>query len=469
MPLPAPSLQQMREELRVSEDFLARYNRPGPRYTSYPTAPVWNDSFGPADLEKVHQDADRSASPVSLYMHIPFCESLCLFACNVIIQKNHEVAPPYLNTLKKEIARVARGVSRVRPVVQFHWGGGTPTYLSPTQIEDLFGFTREHFSFSPDAEIGIEVDPRVTTRAHIETLRRLGFNRLSMGIQDFHPEVQKAIHRIQPYEITRDLIASARLLGFDSINVDLIYGLPYQTADRFAATVDQILALAPDRIALFSYAHVPWLKKQQGSFAAHLPEGMQKFEIFRSGLLKFIEAGYLYIGMDHFAKPGDELAVSQQNRTLHRNFQGYTTKAGASLYGMGVTAISGFDRAYAQNQRDANNWAAAVTNHGLATMRGYVLTDEDRLRRAVISRLLCHTVIPKREISSEFGIDFDRHFSQELAGLEIPCADGLLTIDDAEIRATWLGRIFIRNLAMVFDPYLEKQHLNAKPLFSKTL
>ena len=460
----------MREELRVSEEFLARYNRPGPRYTSYPTAPVWNDSFGPADLEKVHQEADRTGSPVSLYMHIPFCESLCLFcACNVIIQKNHEAAPPYLDTLKKEIARVARGVSRSRPVVQFHWGGGTPTYLSPAQVEDLFAFARGHFSFSPDAEIGIEVDPRVTTRAHVETLRRLGFNRLSMGIQDFHPEVQKAIHRIQPYEITRDLIASARALGFDSINVDLIYGLPYQTADRFAATVDQILTLAPDRIALFSYAHVPWLKKQQGSFAAHLPEGMQKFEIFRSGLLKFIEAGYLYIGMDHFAKPGDELAVSQQNRTLHRNFQGYTTKAGASLYGMGVTAISGFERAYAQNQRDANNWAAAVADHGLATMRGYVLSDEDRLRRAVISRLLCHTVIPKREISSEFGIDFDRHFSEELARLESPRADGLLAIDDDEIRATWLGRIFIRNLAMVFDPYLEKQHLDAKPLFSKTL
>lgn len=470
MSLRTPSLQQMREELRVNEDFLARYNRPGPRYTSYPTAPTWNDSFAPADLQKVHEEADRAGTPASLYMHIPFCESLCLFcACNVIIQKNHEVAPPYLEILKKEIAHVARGVSRSRPVVQFHWGGGTPTYLSPDQIEDLFGFTRERFSFSPDAEIGIEVDPRVTTRAHIETLRRLGFNRLSMGIQDFHPEVQKTIHRIQPYELTGELIRSARELGFDSINVDLIYGLPYQTADRFASTVDQIITLAPDRIALFSYAHVPWLKKQQGSFAAHLPEGMQKFEIFRSGLLKFMEAGYLYIGMDHFAKPGDELAVSQQNRTLHRNFQGYTTKAGASLYGMGVTAISGFDRAYAQNQRDLKSWEAAVTAGGLATMRGYVLSEEDRLRRAVISRLLCHTVISKRDISAEFGVDFDRHFSDELARLEIPRADGLLTLDNDEIRATWLGRIFIRNLAMVFDPYLEKQHLDAKPLFSKTL
>jgi oxygen-independent coproporphyrinogen-3 oxidase len=312
----------MREELRVSEEFLARYNRPGPRYTSYPTAPVWNATFGPDDLEQVHAEAERARSPVSLYMHIPFCESLCLFcACNVIIQKDKRVAPPYLEVLKREMERVSRSVSKQRPVVQFHWGGGTPTYLTPAQIEDLFGATRERFHFAADAEVGIEVDPRVTSREHLETLRRLGFNRLSMGIQDFHPEVQKAIHRIQPFELTRDLVAVARELGFDSVNVDLIYGLPYQSPERFAHTVEQILQIAPDRVALFSYAHVPWLKKQQGSFAAHLPEGMEKFEIFRTGLLKFLEAGYLYIGMDHFAKPGDELAVSQQNRTLHRNFQ----------------------------------------------------------------------------------------------------------------------------------------------------
>ncbi len=309
----------------------------------------------------------------------------------------------------------------------------------------------------------------MTSREHLETLRRLGFNRLSMGIQDFHEPVQRAINRIQPYEMTRDLIQAARDLGFDSINVDLIYGLPYQTAETFAHTVDQINGLAPDRIALFSYAHVPWLKKQQGSFAAHLPEGMQKFEIFRAGLLKFVEAGYLYIGMDHFAKPGDELATAQAKRTLHRNFQGYTTKAGADLYGMGVTAISGFRDAYAQNFRELAAWEKAVGERGIATMRGYHLSTEDRLRREVISRLLCHTVIPKHEISDTFDIDFDEHFAAELQRLELPREDGLLTIDRNEIRATWLGRIFIRNLAMLFDPYLEQQQLNAKPLFSKTL
>src|ERR1043166_565763 len=289
-----PSLEQAERELRVSEEFLARYNRPGPRYTSYPTAPVWNDSFGPADLDSVHADADSAGTPVSLYMHLPFCESLCLFcACNVIIQKDKSVALPYFEILKKEIAKVAQSVSRERQVVQFHWGGGTPTYSSPSQLEDLFAFTKERFTFSPEAEIGIEVDPRVTSRKHLETLRRLGFNRLSMGIQDFHEPVQKAINRVQPYEVTRDLIQSARELGFDSINVDLIYGLPYQTSATFASTVDQIVELAPDRIALFSYAHVPWLKKQQGAFAAFLPEGMQKFEIFCTGLLKFLEAGHL--------------------------------------------------------------------------------------------------------------------------------------------------------------------------------
>lgn len=470
MTLANPTLQQMREELRVSEEFLARYNRPGPRYTSYPTAPVWNDAFGPNDLEKVHEEADRARTPVSLYMHIPFCESLCLFcACNVIIQKDKAVAPPYLGVLKRELERVSRSVSRERPVVQFHWGGGTPTYLTPEQIEDLFGAARERFTFAPDAEVGIEVDPRVTSRAHLETLRRLGFNRLSMGVQDFHPDVQKAIHRIQPFEMTRDLIDAARQLGFDSINVDLIYGLPHQTPERFAHTVDQILEIAPDRVALFSYAHVPWLKKQQGAFAAHLPEGIQKFEIFRTGLLKFLEAGYLYIGMDHFAKPGDELASSQQNRTLHRNFQGYTTKAGADLYGMGVTAISGIQGAYAQNHRDLASWEKAVADRGIATMRGYHLSADDRLRRTVISRLLCHTVVVKEEISREFGVDFDRYFADELLHLQPSRDDGLVFLDSKEIRATWLGRIFIRNLAMVFDPYLEKQQLAAKPLFSKTL
>ncbi|MBI3661708.1 MAG: oxygen-independent coproporphyrinogen III oxidase [Acidobacteria bacterium] len=470
MPESNVSLLLDQETFDISPEFLGKYNRPGPRYTSYPTAPVWQDNFGPGDLESVFRSADAAAAPVSLYMHLPFCESLCLFcACNVVIQKDKKVAVPYLDVLKREIEHVSRHVSRQRPVIQFHWGGGTPTYLSPAQMEELFGYARERFTFAPDAEIGVEVDPRVTTAEHLATLRRLGFNRLSMGIQDFNPEVQKAVHRIQPYELTRDLIQSGRRLGFDSINVDVIYGLPYQTAQSFGESVDKVIGLGPDRVAMFSYAHVPWLKKQQGSFVKHLPEGLEKFRIFQAGLARFLAAGYLYIGLDHFARPADELAVAQKNRTLHRNFQGYTTKAGADLYGMGVSAISGIGAAYAQNYRDLPSYQDAVRQRGIATMRGYRLSQDDSIRRAVINRLLCHTVIPKRDVEKEFSILFDEYFAEETGRLEEFVADGLVRISPDEIRVTMLGQIFIRNVAMIFDAYLKEQALESRPLFSKTL
>ena len=415
---------------QISDEILEKYNKPGPRYTSYPTAPVWKDDFGPDDLESYYGRADSEGTPLSLYMHLPFCESLCLFcACNVSIQKDKSVTVPYLASLKREIEHVSQRVSKKRQVIQFHWGGGTPTYLSPAQMEDLFGYARERFSFAPNAEIGIEVDPRVTNRAHLETLRRLGFNRLSMGIQDFQPKVQETIHRVQPYELTRDLILAARELGFESLSVDLIYGLPYQTAEGFARTIEQVLTLVPDRVAMFSYAHVPWLKKQQGSFADHLPTGREKFRIFRAGLDGFLGAGYIYIGMDHFALPGDELANAQQKRTLHRNFQGYTTKAGADLYGMGVSAISSIGAAYAQNRREVPAYESTVAARGIATMRGYRLSADDMLRRAVIGRLLCHTVIPKHEVERAFSISFDEYFEPELAQLANSRDEGLVTLD----------------------------------------
>jgi oxygen-independent coproporphyrinogen-3 oxidase len=455
---------------QISAEFLAKYNRPGPRYTSYPTAPVWKENFGPDDLEKTFTAADQAGTPVSLYMHLPFCEKLCLFCgCTVSIQKDKRVAVPYLQTLENEIEKVVRFISPSRRVIQFHWGGGTPTYLSPAQMDELFSFTRERVKFADDAEIGIEIDPRVTTVEHLETLRRLGFNRLSMGIQDFNPQVQEAINRIQPYEMTRDLIEASKSLGFVSLNVDLIYGLPYQTADSFAATIDRVLTLAPDRVAMFSYAHVPWLKKQQGTFEGRLPEGMEKFRIFRVGLEHFTAAGYQYIGMDHFALPGDELAVAQRNRTLHRNFQGYTTKAGAGLYGMGVSAISAIGNAYAQNFRDIPAYADAVANRGIATMRGYRLSDDDTLRRAVISKLLCHAVIRKAEVERDFGSSFDEYFAPEMERLEEFRNDGLVRLSAEEIQITPLGRVFIRNVAMLFDRYLREQQMDARPLFSKTL
>lgn len=459
------------QQVSFSRELLEKYNIPGPRYTSYPTAPEWKDDFGPGDMEKMleQSNAGPHPRPVSLYMHLPFCDSLCLFCgCNVVIQKDHSKAQSYLDRLKWEVDAMSRHLDRARPVLQFHWGGGTPTYMAPEQLEDLFSWTRERFSFAPNAEIGVEVDPRVTTQEHVRTLRRLGFNRISMGVQDFNPEVQKTIHRIQPYELTERLVAQCRAAGFDSINIDLIYGLPHQTGESFAETVDSVIGINPDRIAMFSYAHVPWLKKQQGAFAKYIPDGSDKFKIFRSGVEHFTAAGYDYIGFDHFARPNDELCVAQRERTLHRNFQGYTTKAGADLFGLGVSSISGVDRVYAQNFRDVDSYYAAIDQKQLATMRGMRLSEDDIIRRTVISKILCHCVLHKAEIEAEFNISFDRYFAEEQPRLRELAEDGLLELAEGTIAVTLLGRIFIRVVGMAFDKYL-RQKKDTRPLFSKTL
>jgi oxygen-independent coproporphyrinogen III oxidase len=458
------------ETVGVTAELVDRYNVPGPRYTSYPTAPEWLDSFGPAEFEKSFEESNAAQPqrPLSLYMHLPFCDSLCLFCgCNVVINRNHEVAHPYIQKLKQEIDRVARRLDRSRPVVQFHWGGGTPTYLSPVQLEDLFLHTKERFTFAQDAEIGLEVDPRVTSQDHVMALRRLGFNRISMGVQDFNPLVQKTIHRIQPYDLTRDLVDSCRAQGYESINIDLIYGLPHQTSDTFADSVDKVIQLRPDRVAMFSYAHVPWLKKQQNSFAQSIPQGMAKFQIFRAGIERFTRAGYFYIGMDHFALSEDELYTAQHNRTLHRNFQGYTTKAGSDLFAMGVSSISGLERVYAQNFRDLKDYYTAMEGGDLPTMRGIRLNHDDLVRRAVINRILCHCVVHKKEIEDAFNLDFDEYFADELVRLKGLEKDGLVRLTSDSLFITSLGRIFIRNAGMVFDKYLQKTQ--DRPLFSKTL
>jgi oxygen-independent coproporphyrinogen-3 oxidase len=458
------------ERLNVTQEILDRYNVPGPRYTSYPTAPEWIDSFGPPDYEKALRQSNESRPPrpLSLYMHLPFCDSLCLFCgCNVVINKNHDVLIPYLANLKWEIDRLSRMLSPDRPVDQFHWGGGTPTYLNASQIERLFLYTKERFRFAPDAEIGVEIDPRVTREDQLMVLRRLGFNRISMGIQDFNPVVQKRVRRIQSYEQTKIIFDLCRSLEFESINIDLIYGLPLQTPESFLESVDKVVGLDPDRIAMFSYAHVPWLKKQQGSLSRLLPPGMDKFRIFRAGIERFTAAGYRYIGMDHFARPDDELCIAQKNRTLHRNFQGYTTKAGADLIGIGVSSISGLQRIYAQNFRILKDYYAGIERNSFPIMRGMELDDDDCLRRAVISRLLCHCVLRKEEIENEFAICFDEYFADELVKLESLRADGLVELSSESISVTQLGRIFIRNVGMVFDKYLRKP--KEKPVFSKTL
>jgi oxygen-independent coproporphyrinogen-3 oxidase len=455
----------------VSVELLHSYNVPGPRYTSYPTAPVWREGFSPRDYGEILSASGQEGSPapLSLYLHLPFCESLCFFcACTVVITSNHVVEEPYLALVEKEIDWVAeRAGAGTREVIQLHWGGGTPTYLSPEHISRLAGKLRRSFRFAADAEVGVEVDPRVTTPAHLDALSHAGFNRLSMGVQDFDPEVQKSINRVQPFEDTRDLVRTARAMGFESVNVDLIYGLPLQTPGSFRATIERILEIAPDRLAVYSYANVPWLKKHQKLLEPHLPGEGEKFEIFRNALALFTAAGYEYIGMDHFARPEDELARARRNRTLHRNFQGYTTKAGTDLVGLGVSAIGAIGDAFVQNRRELADYRQAVEADGAATFRGFRLSFDDRIRRAVIGNLLCHGVVVFREIESAFGIDFRDYFASALERLAGCVTDGLVEISETEIRATPLGRVFLRNLAMPFDAYLPAQL--EKPVFSRTL
>lgn len=454
----------------VSVDLLHRYNVPGPRYTSYPTAPVWREGLGPRDYQQMLAESSQGArpAPLSLYLHIPFCETLCYFcACTVEITGNHAVEEPYLALLEREIRWVSERTGASREVVQLHWGGGTPTYLAPERITRLAALLRSEFRFAPDAEVGVEIDPRVTTGAHLAALREAGFNRLSMGVQDFDPAVQEAIHRIQGYEATNALVRSAREMGFDSVNMDLIYGLPLQTPDSFRATIDRILEIGPDRLAVYSYANVPWLKKHQKLLESRLPGERAKFEIFRTALARFTEAGYEYIGMDHFARPEDELSRARRSRTLHRNFQGYTTKAGTDLIGMGVSAIGAVGDAFVQNRRELPAYRNAVESEGAATFRGFRLSFDDRLRRIVIGNLLCHGVVVIPEIEKAFGVDFREYFAAALDRLSACAEDGLVEISETEVRATPLGRVFLRNLAMPFDAYLTDAAV--KPTFSRTL
>ncbi len=457
----------------VSLQLLRRYNVQGPRYTSYPTAPMWGENFGADAYQAILAESAAAANPapLSLYFHLPFCEKLCFFCgCTVVITGTHHVAEDsYLDLVEKEIDWVARaaGAERGRKVVQIHWGGGTPTYFPPPLLERLGRTIRERFDVAPDAELGVEVDPRVTTPAHLEALAGLGFNRLSMGVQDFDPRVQQAINRIQPFEATRDLVRSARALGFPSVNIDLIYGLPYQTPSGFSTTIDRVLEIDPDRLAVYSYANVPWMKKHQSLLEPHLPDEAGKFEIFRTALDRFTDAGYEYIGMDHFARPDDELSRARRDRTLHRNFQGYTTKAGTDLLGFGMSAIGSVGRQYVQNRRELAEYRAAVGAAGAATFRGARLSGDDELRRDVIQSLLCHGVVVKAEIEDRYGIRFDEMFASALEALAPAVADGLVTLAPGEIRATALGRVFLRNLAMPFDAYLGRTA--EKPVFSRTL
>lgn len=458
--------------MQIPAELVQKYNRPGPRYTSYPPAPHFRADFPPEQAVALLQADNRQSdlAPLSLYVHLPFCHTLCYYCgCHMIVTHRLEKIARYLDYLTREIALVSRWVAPGRPVVQLHWGGGTPTYLSPDQIVALMKVLRRHFDITPDAEIGIEADPRRLTRAHLEAVREAGFNRISFGVQDLDPTVQQAINRVQPYEQVATVTQWARELGFASVSYDLIYGLPYQNLTQFERTIRQVIALGPDRISLFSYAHVPWKKKHQRLIREEwLPRPAEKLQLFLQAVeLLTTEGGYRYIGMDHFARPDDPLSQALDEGTLQRNFQGYSTHGGTELYAFGISAISQLCNAYVQNVLTLPEYYEALDKELLPVGKGYLLTDEDRLRRHVIMSLMCHFRLDIPAVEQRFGIDFTAHFAEALAQLQEMEDDGLVVRTPEAITVTERGRFFIRNVAMAFDAYLSTTA--NRPLYSQTV
>ncbi len=454
-------------------EILPRYTTEGPRYTSYPTAPVWTEDYGPEDLKADlgHEDVEASDG-LSIYVHVPFCESLCHYcACNKLITVDHGQAEPYLASIEREVGSVRDAVRVPRMATQFHWGGGTPTWLSPDEVRRLFHTVTDAFPLREGAEVSIEVDPRVTTERHVEVLTECGFNRISMGVQDFDARVQEAVRRIQPAEDTARLVKLCRAAGFDSVGFDLIYGLPYQTVESFQRTLDVLFEIGPDRIALYSYAHVTWKAKQQRGFEnKDLPGPELKLEIMLTAIRRFLDQGYLFIGLDHFARPDDELAHALANRTLRRNFMGHTTQAGVDLIGFGPSAISELRRSFAQSRREVADWQKAVARDGLATQRGHRLSQDDVERRWVIERIMCHGEVRGAEYEECFGRPFAEAYAKELETLAPMRADELIErVADGGLRVTPAGRLLVRNVAMAFDAYLPEQQRSGVRMFSKTV
>lgn len=437
---------------------LEKYERAGPRYTSYPTALQFVREFNSAEFCRAIADSNRGEGTrdLSLYFHFPFCESLCYFCgCHMMITRNCDSIEEYLFYMKKEIDLLSGLVSSNRKVVQIHWGGGTPTYLTTEQIEEMAVYIKRRFDVAENAEVGIEIDPRRMTARHLPTIRESGFNRVSFGIQDFDETVQKAVNRIQPEYLTREVVEKSRELGFESINVDLIYGLPFQTVESFEGTIDKIIDIRPSRIAVFNYAHVPWLKKHQRLIPeSALPSVRERLRILELVIDRLTGAGYIYIGMDHFAEPDDDLSTALANHSLRRNFQGYCTHSDLDILGVGVSSISELEGVYAQNTKSLTEYKTALDMGRIPTAIGYRLHDDDHLRRYVIQGLMCSGKILKQDIKAKFGVDFDRYFPTSLRQLESLVKDGLVTTDANAIRVSDSGRLVIRNIAMVFDRYL---------------
>lgn len=457
--------------MNINLDLLKKYDVPGPRYTSYPPAPHFHEQFTSEDYlnEIVKTNYGEALRDLSLYFHIPYCDTLCYFCgCNMIVTRNHDRMREYIKYLKNEIDLLRQYLNPDRKVAQLHWGGGTPTSLSPEEINSLISYINNSFEFRENAEVGCEIDPRGLTKEHLMALREGGFNRISMGVQDFNEKVQKYVNRIQPEEMTRQVVEWVRELGFQSINLDLMYGLPFQTIETFEETLDKVLKLSPDRIAVFNYAHVPWMKKHQALIHPEdLPSPQEKLNILKLTIEKLTSNGYVFIGMDHFAKPDDELAIALKEKKLYRNFQGYSTNAGCDLYAFGITSISQLENVYAQNVKTEKEYFHSLDNERLPIFRGYRLNDDDQIRRTVIMRLMCDFELNFNEIENKYNIDFRNYFHKSLENLKEMSSDGLVEILPDKIKVTEMGRLLIRNIAMKFDGFIERKQDEMK--YSRTI
>ena len=452
-------------------ELLKTFEKAGPRYTSYPTAPLFSSQYNDKRFEiDLIRNNDNNPGPLSLYVHIPFCDTLCYFCgCTTVITNNRERIREYQAALKEEILRMARYIDRRREVTQMHWGGGTPSYLEPDEIRDLMDVLHTSFTFAKDAEISVEIDPRGLTREHMKAFAEGGVNRVSLGVQDFDERVQEAVNRVQPDSITTAAMEWARECGIKSVNIDLIYGLPLQTPETFQKTLDRVVELRPNRIAVFNFAYVPWMKAQQRLLHPEdLPGSDIKLQLIKATIETLTHSGYEYIGMDHFALPDDEMAVAMREKNLHRNFQGYSTRAGADLFSFGMSSISHFGDVYAQNVKTLPEYLEAIRSKRFPVSIGYKMNKDDQIRKFVIMRLMCDLEIDKEEIEDLFGIRFDDYFEQSLDLLFDFIRHKLVTHEPRRIIVSDTGRLLIRNIAMCFDAYLNKFKKDEQ-LFSKTV
>ncbi|MCF7983517.1 MAG: oxygen-independent coproporphyrinogen III oxidase [Thiohalocapsa sp.] len=440
-------------------DLIKRYDQSGPRYTSYPTAVEFDPAFDAERYSEISRGSNASGRPLSLYFHIPFCDTVCFYcACNKIATKDRSLAQPYLERVYREMAMQSELFDSDRVVEQLHWGGGTPTFISQEQMRELMAQTRKYFKLADDehGEFSIEIDPREARGDTVKLLREIGFNRMSLGVQDFDAQVQKAVNRIQTEAETMEVLQAARDEGFRSISVDLIYGLPNQSLNGFMATLDRIIDAAPDRVSVFNYAHLPTrFKPQRRINDDDLPPPEVKLDILQATIERLTASGWLYIGMDHFARPDDELALAQRDGTLYRNFQGYSTHAECDLIGLGVTSIGKVANTYGQNRRELDAYYEDIDAGRLPVFRGIELNRDDEIRRDVITRLICHFKLDFADVERAWEIDFDDYFGKSVAKLDGMAKDGLLEVDGSGIRVLPKGRLLIRNICMAFDAYLE--------------